>query len=83
MDKILLVKNQKKKHAVVSLWDRTKRLADLEDKTPVIALCQKHRKGFWIVVHSDDLDAIEMNPADLFNMKRGNPFNEGSGGDDD
>ena len=41
-----------------SLWDDTKKLADAENKTPVIALCQKNRKGFWIVVHEDDLQKV-------------------------
>ena len=83
MDKIKLVNHLKKKHAVISLWDETKKLADLEKKTPVIALCEKYRKGFWIIIHSDDLDALDIDPTQFFNMKRGNPFNEGSGGDDD
>jgi hypothetical protein len=46
------------KHSVVSLWDETKILADAEGKTPVIALCEKNRKGFWIMVHSDDLSKL-------------------------
>ena len=74
----MVTKHLKKKHAVVSLWDKTKVLADLEKKTPVITLCQKHRKGFWIIIHSDDLDAIDIDSAKLLNMKRGNPFNEGT-----
>ena len=78
-----MYKIEKKKHAVISLWDNTAKLAKKENKTPVVVLCQKHRKGFWIVVHSDDLDAIDIDPTRFFNMKRGNPFNEGSGGDDD
>ena len=36
MDKIKLVKHLKKKHAVGTLWDKTKVLADMEKKTPVI-----------------------------------------------
>jgi len=59
VDSTTLVQNiEKKKHAVLSLWDDTKILADAENKTPVIALCQKHRKGFWIVCHEDDLQKI-------------------------
>ena len=27
-------------------------------KTPVVALCEKGRAGFWIMVHSDDLDKV-------------------------
>jgi len=40
------------------LYDETKKLADAENKIPVIALCQKHRKGFWIVAHASDLEKI-------------------------
>ena len=49
---------RKKKHAVISLYDKTKKLAEAEGKIPVICLCQSHRKGFWIVVHEDDLDKV-------------------------
>jgi hypothetical protein len=27
-------------------------------KIPVIALCEKNRPGFWVMVHSDDLEAV-------------------------
>ena len=47
------------KHSVVSLWDATAKLAKDEDKIPVIALCEKNRPGFWIMVHSNDLDKIK------------------------
>ena len=43
------------KHTAITLWDETKKIADTENKTPVIALCEKNLKGFWIMVHSDDL----------------------------
>ena len=46
------------KHTVVSLWDDTAKLAKEEDKTPVIALCEKNRPGFWVMVHSSDLDKL-------------------------
>ncbi len=49
---------QRKRFAAVSLWDATKRLADKENKTPVICLSEKGRPGFWIVVHSDDLTTL-------------------------
>ena len=29
-----------------------------EGKTPVVALCEKERPGFWIMVHSSDLDKL-------------------------
>ena len=47
------------KHTVVTLWDQTAKLAKLEGKTPVIALCEKNRPGFWIMVHSSDLDKLK------------------------
>ena len=46
------------KHTVVSLWDETSKLAKGEDKTPVIALCEKNRPGFWVMVHSSDLEKL-------------------------
>ena len=45
----------------MSLWDDTAKLAKDEGKTPVIALCEKNRPGFWIMVHSDDLKKIKDN----------------------
>ena len=49
------------KHTVVSLWDETAKLAKVENKTPVIALCEKNRPGFWLMVHSSDLDKLKEN----------------------
>ena len=46
------------KHTAIKLWDDTKSLADKEKKTPVIALCEKNRPGFWIMVHSDDFEKV-------------------------
>ena len=36
----------------VKLWDDTKILADKENKTPVITLCEKNRPGFgsWYIL---------------------------------
>ena len=56
--KLLIKKVEKKKHSVISLWDKTKKIADVENKTTVLTLCQKHRKGFWIVCHEDDLEKV-------------------------
>ena len=47
------------KHSAIKLWDETKVLADKEKKTPVIALCEKNRPGFWVMVHSSDLEKIK------------------------
>ena len=53
-----ITKVEKKKHGVITLYDERKKLANAENKIPVIALCQKHRKGFWIVAHASDLEKI-------------------------
>ena len=55
---VKLRKVEKAKHAVISLWDRTDKFAKAECKRTVLALCQKHRKGFWIVCHEDDLKDV-------------------------
>ena len=57
--KILTKRIEKKKHSVISLWDKTSKLAQDEGKIPIVALCQKYRKGFWIVVKDDDLGKIQ------------------------
>ncbi len=56
--KVKIKKVEKAKHSVISLWDKTNEIAKEEDKTTVLALCQKHRKGFWIVCHEDDLEDV-------------------------
>ena len=63
---LLIKKIEKKKHSVISLWDQTNKLAKEEDKTTVITLCQKHRPGFWIVCHEDDLDDQMKSPKGYF-----------------
>ena len=55
---LLIKKVEKKKHSVISLWDKTKKIADVENKTTVLTLCQKNRKGFWIVCHENDLEKV-------------------------
>ncbi len=49
----------RKKHSVISLWDETNEMAKEENKTPVITLAEKNRKGFWIMIHSSDLHKLE------------------------
>lgn len=57
-DKLFIECKLRAKHTAVTLWDDTKELAVLENKTPVVVLCEKNRKGFWVMVHSDDLDKL-------------------------
>ena len=60
-DELFIECKLRSKHSVVSLWDDTAKLAKVEGKTPVIALCEKNRPGFWIMVHSDDLKQLKEN----------------------
>jgi len=51
--------------SVITLWDEVARLARLESrrekhegKIPVVCLSQANRPGFWLLIHSDDLNAV-------------------------
>ena len=48
----------REKHSVVTLWDQTKKFADIERKIPVVVLAEKNRPGFWLVVHSTHLTQV-------------------------
>lgn len=52
--------------AVVTLWDETKQLAGVEKKTPVVALGEPGRHGFWIVCHVSDIKDIYEELSDEF-----------------
>ena len=45
-------------HTVRTLFDSTRKLASKEKKTPVLALFDKNRPGFLLVVHCDDLPVV-------------------------
>lgn len=45
-------------HSAVTLWRKTKEIADKENKIPVVCLVEKGKPGFWVVCHSKDLTAI-------------------------
>jgi len=45
-------------HAVIKLWDKTKELAEKEEKTPIVVLCEKGRPGFWLLIKEEDFSKI-------------------------
>lgn len=47
---------QRKKFALWTLWSETKKLAEKENKFPLLGMHEKGKKGFLIVVHSDMID---------------------------
>lgn len=53
-DKLYIEVKLRARHAVVTTWDKIKKQADKENKTPVLVLCTKNRPGFWLVIHNDD-----------------------------
>lgn len=56
---ILFIETKYRKvHSAVTLWRKTSVLAAKEKKIPVVALAEKGSRGFWIVVHSEDLRAV-------------------------
>jgi hypothetical protein len=55
---LFIEQKHRKRHSVVTLWDKTKKLAAKEGKTPVVTLTEHGRPGFWLLVHCDDLEAI-------------------------
>lgn len=52
---LFVEQKQRVTHSVVSLWRKTKELAMREKKIPVVSLSEKNKKGFWLVIHTDDL----------------------------
>jgi hypothetical protein len=45
-------------HSAVTLWRATQALAKKENKIPVVCLAEKGKHGFWVLCHSDDLQAV-------------------------
>lgn len=50
--------------SVLTLWREVSEKARREGKRPVCALAEKHRRGFWVLVHSSDLRAVADECAD-------------------
>lgn len=45
-------------HSAITLWRDTAEKAKAEEKIPVVALAEKNKQGFWVLVHSSDLTAV-------------------------
>jgi len=57
-DTLFIESKYRKTHSAVSLWRKTKEMADKEGKIPVVALCEKGKPGFFLVIWSNDLQAV-------------------------
>ena len=53
-DSLFVEVKHRKVHGIRTLHDEVKKQAEAESKVPVIALLDLNRKGFLIVIHSDD-----------------------------
>ena len=72
LHKLLFIEaKQRKKHTAVTLWDETDLLARAEGKIPVVALTEKGRRGFWLVIHSSDLGSVSNQRDDAVSDKLG------------
>lgn len=65
LEPFLFIETKKRaKHAAVSLLDQTRTMAkkeiapDGKPKKPVVALVENNRPGFYILIHSKDLDEV-------------------------
>ena len=57
-DYLFVEHKHKKRHALLSLFYKVKKLAMKENKIPVVTISEKGKHGFYILCHSDDLTAI-------------------------
>lgn len=53
--KLFIECKQRKEYAIINLWDSAKRWAKKENKIPVVAISEKGRPGFWLLIHQDHL----------------------------
>ena len=47
-----------KRHAILTVWDAAKKVADRSGKIPIVAIKQKGRHDFWLLIKSSDLEAV-------------------------
>lgn len=47
-----------KRFSILTIWDAAKKVAKQNKKIPVVAIKQAGRSGFWLLVHSDDLQSV-------------------------
>lgn len=62
-----------KESAVWSLWERTKIKAQQENKTPVLCIQKKNRKGFLVIAHTTDFDEVAQIRMETFEAEEKSP----------
>jgi hypothetical protein len=56
--KLFIESKYRKRHAVIKLYNDTAKLAKLENKVPLVALFEKGKPGFWLLLKEEDLKTI-------------------------
>lgn len=64
------VKFSQKPFSSVNIWDTANEKSQVEGKVPVVALVQKGRPGFWLVVHCDDLANVTLERGKFLEMEK-------------
>lgn len=57
-ERLFIEAKHRKAHSVVTLWRATKEKASKEKKLPVVALSEHNKPGFWVLVHSSDIEEV-------------------------
>ena len=57
-DRLFVEHKHRKKHALLTLFDKVKKFAIKENKIPVVSISEHGRRGFWLLIHSSDLTAV-------------------------
>ena len=56
--KLFIETKHRVSHSAVTLWDSVQVKAKQEGKVPVVALAERRRPGWWLMVHCDDAEAV-------------------------
>ena len=57
-EKLFVEAKHRKVHSAVTLWRDAKAKASKEQKTPIVALSEHNKPGFWVLVHSSDIEEV-------------------------
>lgn len=57
-DRLFIECKQRKKMSIWSLYEKTRELAKKEGKVPMLALSEKNRAGYLVVMHVNDIESV-------------------------
>jgi len=56
--KLFIETKSRIRHSILTVWRKAKEQAIKEDKIPVVALVEKGRHGYWLLIHQEDLKKV-------------------------